>query len=83
LSPQIKFEAGVDWWQQYRMERTKAILEITQIMNEKRLPRAKQRNPDREWQGREEGNELEQLGWLYMLKVQEDTLVWVETQKQK
>jgi 2-polyprenyl-6-methoxyphenol hydroxylase-like FAD-dependent oxidoreductase len=83
LSPQIKFEAGVDWWQQYRMERTKAILVITQIMNEKRLPRAKQRNPDREWQGREEGNELEQQGWLYMPKVQEDTLVWVETQKQK
>ena len=83
LGPQVKFEAAVEWWQRYRMERTKNILELTQVLNDKRLPRAKQRNPEGDWRGRDEGNELQQQGWLYMPKVQEDTLTWVQSQERE
>jgi 2-polyprenyl-6-methoxyphenol hydroxylase-like FAD-dependent oxidoreductase len=83
LSPQVKFEAMVEWWQRYRMERTRTVLELTQILNDKRLPRAKQRNPEGDWRGRDEGNELQQQGWLYMPKVQEDTLAWIEREERR
>ena len=75
---QVKLEAAVDWWQTYRMERTKSVVELTQLLNEKRRPLASQRNPDAYWRAREEGNAQRQHGWLYTPNVHEDTLAWIE-----
>lgn len=81
VCPQVTFEAALAWWQSYRMERTKAVLELNQSLNEKRRPLANQRNPEGDWRGRVEGNERRQQGWLYMPKVEEDTLAWIEREK--
>jgi 2-polyprenyl-6-methoxyphenol hydroxylase-like FAD-dependent oxidoreductase len=80
LGPQVSFDAALEWWQQYRMERTRTILELTKILNDKRLPREKQENPEEQWRGT--GQE-KLMGWLYMPEVKEKTLAWVEKQAGK
>lgn len=82
LSPQLKFGAALDWWQKYRMGRTKTILELTKKMNEKRVPAENQPNPELDRRGEEE-NELEKLDWLYVPNVEEDTLAWISKQEEK
>jgi 2-polyprenyl-6-methoxyphenol hydroxylase-like FAD-dependent oxidoreductase len=79
----VNFEAAIEWWQNYRMDRTERVLELTQLLNEKRRPLANQRNLDGDWKGREEGNERRQQGWLYMPDVREDTLAWIEREEAK
>ncbi|KAG0648012.1 FAD-dependent monooxygenase atA [Hyphodiscus hymeniophilus] len=80
-SSQARYAASVEWWQAYRMERTRAVSELTQVLNDKRRPLASQRNPDADWRGREEGGERRQQGWLYMPNVHEDTLAWIEREE--
>jgi 2-polyprenyl-6-methoxyphenol hydroxylase-like FAD-dependent oxidoreductase len=81
VGPEVTLEAALAWWQGFRMERTKAVLELNQSLNEKRRPLANQRNPQGDWRARVEGKERRDQGWLYMPKVEEDTLAWIESQE--
>jgi 2-polyprenyl-6-methoxyphenol hydroxylase-like FAD-dependent oxidoreductase len=77
----LPFDAAVDWWQSFRMERTDAILKLNLVLTEKRRPIAHQRKDESDWTGKIEGMERRHHSWLYQPNIAERTLAWIEREE--
>lgn len=81
LSPSVPLDKAAAAWQSYRQARVRAVLELTNQMNAKRLPEAEREKlpPGAIWsdasQTRGAGGEL---GWLYKPDLAEEAEKWAK-----
>lgn len=81
IGGQVKLDAALEFWQQYRMERVKKVLALTMKLNQKRLP-AEERAKlgDEEVVFKDVNGGPEQQRWLFEPKIEEHVLQWAEEQ---
>jgi 2-polyprenyl-6-methoxyphenol hydroxylase-like FAD-dependent oxidoreductase len=82
LGPQVQLQDALGFWQSFRQERIDKIIELTNMMNKRRLPAAeRERLAENE---REESSKNPGAGgrlrWLYSPHLEEEVLSWVDNQ---
>ncbi|TPX11868.1 uncharacterized protein E0L32_007366 [Thyridium curvatum] len=82
--PEIGWQDTLAFWQQMRQERMGEIMELTRLLNNKRLPSVQQADLKKEdiWQD-ESATNPRQMAWLYAPKFEERVGTWVKAQVEK
>lgn len=84
LSSKVPLSDALRFWQDYRQERVDKVLDLTRMMNNKRLPAAERARLAKESVWRDESatrGEGGQLRWLYEPHLDEKMLSWVESRQ--
>ncbi|KAH7413462.1 kynurenine 3-monooxygenase [Cadophora sp. MPI-SDFR-AT-0126] len=77
----VKWDAALEFWQKYRVERVKKVLALTMKLNQKRLPaEEKAKLGDEEVVFKDIAGGPEQQRWLFEPKIEEHMLQWVKEQ---
>lgn len=80
LSTEITLGLALDFWQELRQERVDKILDLTQKMNNKRLPAAEQEKLAKDAIWGESGDPREELRWLYQPDFNGTVSTWISKQ---
>ena len=82
IGGEVKWDAALDFWQKYRVERVEKVLALTMKLNQKRLPaEEKAKLGDEEVVFKDITGGPEQQRWLFEPKIEEQMLQWLEEQR--
>lgn len=77
LDEKLDLAKALEFWQAFRQERTDRLMELTTLMNNRRMPPAEQAKlPESAlWKG--SGEDAEQMSWLYGVDLEKVVSEWV------
>lgn len=83
MGGKVQWDAVLEFWQKYRVERVEKVLALTMVLNQKRLPaEEKAKLGDEEVVFRDIAGGPEQQRWLFEPKIEEHMSHWLEEQRE-
>jgi hypothetical protein len=84
IGGEVKMDAALEFWQEYRVERVQKVLALTMKLNQKSLPAAERAKlGDAEVVFKDIAGGPEQQRWLYEPKIERHVIEWVKEQVEK
>jgi 2-polyprenyl-6-methoxyphenol hydroxylase-like FAD-dependent oxidoreductase len=82
LGPQLQLQDALGFWQTFRQERIDKIIELTNMMDKRRLSAAERERPteNEKEESSKNSDAGGQLRWLYRPQLEGEVLLWVDNQ---